>query len=115
VFLHEVAEGAAGRSWGVHVAELAGVPAAVVRRAGTLLSALEREGGPLGAARLSALPLFAGVAPGAAPATPPSIAGDGVAEALVALDPDRMSPREALDALYRLRELLAASHDERTQ
>ncbi len=59
VFLHEVAEGAAGRSWGVHVAELAGVPAAVVRRAGALLAALEREGGPLGAARLSALPLFA--------------------------------------------------------
>ena len=48
VFLHEVAEGAAGRSWGVHVAELAGVPAPVVRRAASLLAALEKHGGPLG-------------------------------------------------------------------
>ena len=49
VFLHEVAEGAAGRSWGVHVAELAGVPAPVVRRAASLLAALEKHGGPRGA------------------------------------------------------------------
>ena len=48
VFLHEVAAGAAGRSWGVHVAELAGVPAPVVRRAASLLAALEKHGGPLG-------------------------------------------------------------------
>src|ERR1700759_47450 len=50
VFLHEVAAGAAGRSWGVHVAELAGVPAPVVRRAAHLLASLEKHGGPLGAA-----------------------------------------------------------------
>ncbi|MBV8616012.1 MAG: DNA mismatch repair protein MutS, partial [Acetobacteraceae bacterium] len=116
VFLHEVAEGAAGRSWGVHVAELAGVPAPVVRRAAALLAALEREGGPLGAARLSALPLFAGAgppAPGAASAPVPPEMGQLI-QALVALDPDRMSPREALDALYRLKELLAVSHIEQT-
>ena len=61
VFLHEVAAGAAGRSWGVHVAELAGVPAPVVRRAASLLASLEKHGGPLGAAGapLTALPLFA--------------------------------------------------------
>ncbi len=59
VFLHEVAEGAAGRSWGVHVAELAGVPAPVVRRAASLMAMLEKHGGPLGAAGpLTALPLF---------------------------------------------------------
>lgn len=108
VFLHEVAEGAAGRSWGVHVAELAGVPAPVVRRAATLLSALEGAGGPLGAgSALGALPLFAAAATPEPPATlceeePPALA------ALVALDPDRLSPREALDALYRLKSLLPA-------
>ena len=59
VFLHEVAEGAAGRSWGVHVAQLAGVPEATVKRAASLLAALEREGrnGP------APLPLFAAAAP----------------------------------------------------
>ncbi|MBV9116899.1 MAG: DNA mismatch repair protein MutS, partial [Acetobacteraceae bacterium] len=116
VFLHEVAEGAAGRSWGVHVAELAGVPAPVVRRAAALLAALEREGGPLGAARLSALPLFARAgppAPGAASAPVPPETGQLI-QALSALDPDRMSPREALDALYRLKDLLAVSHVEQT-
>ncbi|MEO9190240.1 MAG: DNA mismatch repair protein MutS, partial [Acetobacteraceae bacterium] len=117
VFLHEVAEGAAGRSWGVHVAELAGVPGPVVRRAGTLLAALEREGGPLGAARLSALPLFATVSypdTDAASLPPPSGGSNAATEALLALEPDRMSPREALDALYRLKEMLAVSHDGRT-
>ena len=64
VFLHEVAEGAAGRSWGVHVAELAGVPAPTVRRAGALLAALEKSGHAMPAD----LPLFAALeqAPAAA-------------------------------------------------
>ena len=104
VFLHEVAEGAAGRSWGVHVAELAGVPAPVVKRAATLLASLEKHGGPLGAAGapLTALPLFASSPPtGFAEPTP-----DPIADAVAALDPDRLSPREALDELYRLRSLL---------
>ncbi len=110
VFLHEVAEGAAGRSWGVHVAELAGVPARVVRRAASLLAALEAEGGPLRAgAPLGALPLFAAAGPDAPPppaappleeAEPPALA------ALAALDPDLLSPREALEALYRLKSML---------
>ncbi len=93
VFLHEVAQGAAGRSWGVHVAQLAGVPAPVVRRAGALLAQLER-----GQRAPAALPLFAGI-----PAEPEAAAPDRLREALAALDPDRMSPREALEALYRLR------------
>ncbi len=116
IFLHEVAEGAAGRSWGVHVAELAGVPAPVVRRAAALLAALEREGGPLGAARLSALPLFAMAcpsAPGAVAAGVPPETGQLI-QAILALDPDRMSPREALEALYRLKEMLAVSHIQQT-
>ncbi|HVB67871.1 MAG TPA: DNA mismatch repair protein MutS, partial [Acetobacteraceae bacterium] len=108
VFLHEVAEGAAGRSWGVHVAELAGVPAPVVRRAATLLTALEGAGGPLGAgSALGALPLFAAAATPEPPA-PLSEDESPALAALVALDPDRLSPREALDALYRLKSLLPA-------
>ena len=104
VFLHEVAEGAAGRSWGVHVAELAGVPAPVVKRAATLLTSLEKHGGPLGAAGapLTALPLFASPPPAGLRESPP----DPVTDAVAALDPDRMSPREALEELYRLRALL---------
>ncbi len=104
VFLHEVAPGAAGRSWGVHVAQLAGVPDAVVRRARTLLARMEREGGPpgLGEAPIAELPLFA--------AAPPSARPPGEAEqvlaALAEADPDRLTPREALDTLYRIRALL---------
>jgi DNA mismatch repair protein MutS len=106
VFLHEVAAGAAGRSWGVHVAELAGVPAPVVRRAATLLASLEKHGGPLGAggSRLTALPLFA-----AAPDEPSPPEADPLAQALAALEPDQMTPREALEALYRLKSLLGVS------
>ena len=107
VFLHEVAEGAAGRSWGVHVAELAGVPKPVVKRAAALLTALENQrgvtavGGPLGA-----LPLFAAAAP---VPDPPSVAkDDDLQRALAEIDPDRLTPREALDALYKLKALLPA-------
>ncbi len=95
VFLHEVAEGAAGRSWGVHVARLAGVPNPVVRRAETLLAALER-----GAA--TDLPLFA-----AAPIS--TTIADPVRDALAALDLDGLSPREALDAIYRLHALISVT------
>jgi DNA mismatch repair protein MutS len=104
VFLHEVAAGAAGRSWGVHVAELAGVPAPVVRRAASLLATFEKQRGPANAP-LGALPLFA-----AAPSPPtedaPSAGTDALAEAIAILEPDQMSPRDALDALYRLKAML---------
>ena len=101
VFLHEVAEGAAGRSWGVHVAQLAGVPPATVKRAAALLAALERDGH--GAP--SALPLFALAPDPRMPDTP----GDGLHEALAALDPDKLSPREALEAIYHLKALAAVT------
>ena len=114
VFLHEVAAGAAGRSWGVHVAALAGVPAPVVARAGALLAALEKQGGPLSLSA-AALPLFAAAAPemaadnladdaaGADPGPTP------LEDALAEIDPDRLTPREALDILYRLKTLLPVS------
>jgi len=106
VFLHEVAEGAAKRSWGVHVAELAGVPAPVVRRSAQLLALMEKHGGPLGAgAPLGALPLFAG----ADQPLPAADEIDPLHAAMTELDPDRLSPREALEALYRLKALLPVS------
>jgi DNA mismatch repair protein MutS len=113
VFLHEVAAGAAGRSWGVHVAELAGVPAPVVRRAASLLASLEKHGGPLGAAGspLTALPLFAAAPSTGQSAAPSSLEPDPIADritgAIAALEPDRLTPRDALDALYRLKAMLA--------
>ncbi len=97
VFLHEVAEGAAGRSWGVHVAQLAGVPAPTVRRAAALLGALERGGHGARLTGTDDLPLFAQIMENAAPP-----ATDPLREALATLQPDQLSPREALDALYRL-------------
>ncbi len=96
VFLHEAAPGAADRSYGVQVAKLAGVPAAVVARARTVLDRLEGE--KTAAISLDDLPLFAMAEAPAAP--PPSSA---LTDALSAIEPDELSPREALEALYRLK------------
>ena len=108
VFLHEVVPGAADRSYGIQVAKLAGLPPAVVRRAKTLLAELEAaDRGQPGGRLLAELPLFA-TAPrpdaGEAIAPEPE-AADAVREALAAIDPDVLTPREALDALYRLKAL----------
>jgi DNA mismatch repair protein MutS len=100
VFLHEVAPGAGGRSWGVHVAKLAGVPHATVRRAGLLLAALEKRGADLTAD--AQLPLFAH---STTPDQPPS-KEDPLVSALAEINPDELSPRDALAALYRLKSLL---------
>ncbi len=97
VFLHEVGEGAAGRSWGVHVAKLAGIPPATVRRAAGLLASLERS-----SATGPDLPLFAAL-PAAAPAP------DRLRAALDGIEPDQLSPREALEALYQLKSLALSS------
>jgi DNA mismatch repair protein MutS len=101
VFLHEVVPGAADRSYGLQVARLAGLPAPVVERAKTILSELEKSDREAPKrALLDDLPLFA--APVRAERAPaPKL--DALREALDALDPDAMTPREALDALYRLK------------
>lgn len=99
IFLHEAGPGPADRSYGVQVAKLAGIPPAVVARARDVLERLEREAGA--PAHLADLPLFAASAP-TAQSLGPSIAE----EALKALDLDGMSPREAMEALYRLKGLL---------
>ena len=99
VFLHEAAPGAADRSYGVQVARLAGVPGPVVKRAREVLDRLEAE--KAASARLDDLPLFAAVAePEPAPYAP-----SAVDQALSDLDPDSLTPREALEALYRLKGL----------
>ena len=100
VFLHEVAPGVADRSYGIHVAKLAGLPAAVVARAQEVLAALEegREGHkPL--ARIDDLPLFQAAAP-------PPKEKNALEEALRAANPDTLSPKEALELLYVLRKKL---------
>ena len=99
VFLHEARPGPADRSYGVQVAKLAGVPAAVVARAREVLERLESQ--TSSPARLEDLPLFAPSAPAAVAESAPSV----VEAALAELDVDGMSPREALEALYRLKGL----------
>ena len=95
VFLHEVASGAADRSYGVQVARLAGLPPAVVKRAQALLAELE------GSARATALPLFSHAA---AEPEPPR---DVLREKLAGLDPDALSPREAQTLIYELKRIVA--------
>jgi DNA mismatch repair protein MutS len=96
VFLHEVVAGAADRSYGIQVAKLAGLPATVIKRARKVLADLEASR-PSGT--LDSLPLFSYEPPPAAPVRDP------LREAVAALDPDALSPREAHAALYALKRL----------
>ncbi|MGJ3264478.1 MAG: DNA mismatch repair protein MutS [Salinarimonas sp.] len=118
IFLHEVVKGAADRSYGLQVAKLAGLPAPVVVRAGEILRELERtEREHPRAARLDDLPLFAApvrTAPPPPPAAKPQPARDPLREALAALDPDEMTPKAALDALYGLKRAANDRGEERT-
>jgi len=101
IFLHEVAPGTADRSYGIHVAKLAGLPPAVIERAEDVLKNLESPKEGKSARNIGAeLPLFS-VVPKAAPEKPSE-----VEKALRRINPDGMSPREALDALYALKEKL---------
>jgi DNA mismatch repair protein MutS len=103
VFLHEVHKGAADRSYGVQVAKLAGLPDAVIARARVVLEALEkgeREGGATQKTLIDDLPLFASAPP------PPSVKIEA-SPALDLLDeilPDELSPKQALDLIYQLKE-----------
>ncbi len=106
VFLHEVQAGPASRSYGIQVAQRAGIPAAVIRHASRELSRLEAQGAPT-----PQMDLFSAAAdqeyaaqeqshgPSSAAAETPS----ALQSALAAVDPDQLTPREALDVLYRLR------------
>ena len=99
VFLHEIQAGPASRSYGIQVAQLAGVPNSVLQHAKHALSALE-SGAASGKAQVD---LFA-------PPPEPIDAGPSPLEAkLSQIDPDTLSPRDALDALYQLKKLLKDS------
>jgi DNA mismatch repair protein MutS len=108
VFLHEVAQGAADRSYGIHVGRLAGLPPAVISRAEEVLAALEtgEQGGAV--SRLADdLPLFQAMRPVSSSATAASRSEPSpVDEALSQADPDAMTPRDALEFLYQLRAML---------
>jgi DNA mismatch repair protein MutS len=102
VLLHEVADGAADRSYGIAVAKLAGLPPAVVARARAVLAKLEAGRDATGgiAAGLDDLPLFAAAAE-------PEHSPDPLVAALDSVDPDSLTPREALEQLYRLKRIAA--------
>ncbi|HXZ02109.1 MAG TPA: DNA mismatch repair protein MutS [Stellaceae bacterium] len=103
VFLHAVAPGAADRSYGIHVAKLAGLPAAVVERAEEVLALLEKGEQSGALARLAEdLPLFTAARPsGRAEAKPSAVEGT-----LRDIEPDALSPRAALELIYKLKGLL---------
>jgi len=95
VFLHAVKPGPANQSYGLQVAALAGVPPAVIRRAKTYLKALESQQVGARSGPQAELPF----------SSAPDEAPDELREAVESLDPDAMSPRDALEALYRLKKL----------
>ncbi|WP_050806479.1 DNA mismatch repair protein MutS [Ruegeria conchae] len=102
IFLHEVHKGAADRSYGVQVAQLAGLPASVVERARVVLDQLEkteREGGKQ-KTLIDDLPLFSA----APPPPPPAPKATPVTDMLDEILPDELTPREALDLIYKLKE-----------
>lgn len=101
IFLHEVGEGSADRSYGIHVAKLAGLPEGVIQRAQAVLALLQKGDQSGALTRLADdLPLFH-----AAPAAPAPAKPHPALEKLKELRPDEMSPREALEALYALKTL----------
>ncbi len=109
VFLHKVKPGAADRSYGIQVAKLAGLPAPVLERAREVLALLEKSDSKKNARSdtLDELPLFAVVR-----ASVPAPGGPSAVEKAVdELSPDDMSPRTALDALYRLKALRRGNKD----
>ncbi|HHQ13748.1 MAG TPA: DNA mismatch repair protein MutS, partial [Chromatiales bacterium] len=99
IFMHRVKPGPANQSYGLQVAQLAGVPKTVIRQARAYLHELEQQSAAHRAGRTPQQELFNPVPAEAEPETPP----DPLREQLAELDPDSMTPREALDALYRLK------------
>ncbi len=106
VFLHEVVPGSADRSYGIQVAKLAGLPMSVIERAKLVLAKLEQEdrAAPKG---FEDLPLFAAPYQPSQPLQDDAL--EGVVAAVAALNPDEMSPREAMEALYMLKAKLDAT------
>ena len=107
IFLHEVIKGTADRSYGIHVGRLAGLPPAVIARAGQVLEQMEKQGS-YEINFMNDLPLFALVKKKAETekTEPEKISEPSpVIEALSKIIPDNLTPRQALDELYRLKQL----------
>jgi DNA mismatch repair protein MutS len=108
IFRHEIATGTADRSYGLHVARMAGLPGAVTHRAEEVLDRLERQGtNGSGQTGLGDLPLFTARA-----AQTRSAPQDRLRERLIEVRPDELTPREALDVLYELKSLLTPASSE---
>ena len=101
VFMHAVKDGAADRSFGLQVAALAGLPKATLQQARRRLAELEQRGGETQASRMAPQALDAPQQFGLFAPTP-----SAAQEALAAIDPDELTPKQALEALYRLKSLL---------
>lgn len=110
IFLHQVVKGAADRSYGVYVAKLAGIPKPVIARANSILQKLEADNP--GQLKRDVLPLFAhfdtqeALMPDYSQIQEENPQESAVISALFELNPDSLTPREALDAIYRLKSLL---------
>ncbi len=103
VFLHEVAAGAADRSYGIQVARLAGLPESVIRRARQVLAVLEQRSSGGQGVVLDDLPLFAHQPPPEKPSVNP------LDEMIDAIRPDEITPRDAIELIYQLKKTLDAS------
>jgi DNA mismatch repair protein MutS len=97
VFLHQVAPGSTDRSYGIQVAKLAGLPKSAVERARAVLARLEANGGATRVEFADDLPLFAQVMAETAPSA--------FEAALAEIEPDALTPKQALEALYRLKSI----------
>lgn len=104
IFMHAVIAGVADRSYGIHVAKLAGLPAAVIARAETLLSQLEQQHNKPRGRITAELPLFAQAPPVVAPEPVATI--NPALEQLIKTNPDELTPKQALELLYALKGMM---------
>lgn len=105
IFLHAIREGYADKSYGIHVAALAGMPKPVLIRAKQLLATLESGHSLTEELTAQALPLFASAPAAAMPVGCPESKPNPALERLASLDPDSITPRQALDLLAELKAL----------
>jgi DNA mismatch repair protein MutS len=106
IFLHEVVRGTADRSYGIQVAKLAGLPHSVIERARVVLAELESEQRSKPLSGFDDLPLFQNVKAPRTSAPEDATKPDLLGETLDTMHPDEMSPKEAMEALYKLKNIL---------
>ncbi|MFA5041553.1 MAG: DNA mismatch repair protein MutS [Bdellovibrionales bacterium] len=106
IFLHEVIKGVADRSYGIHVAQMAGLPLSAIARATQVLAELEKEKAATGKSTGALAENMPAYDPGAALAPPPKIMKKELDNLLSSLDPDALNPKQALDVLYKIKGLV---------